>query len=88
MPPGKVRELVFFGLVCRATPDFVGAVRGFRGLITVIPKCVENYNFMRVMILKHGIHLQCWEVLPFVQFGASGVIRFRVLGAQDLYTLL
>ena len=34
------------------------------------------------------IHLQCWEVLPFLTIQRQQCIKFRVLRAQDLYTPL
>ena len=34
------------------------------------------------------MHLQCWEVLPFLTFQRQRCIKFRVLRAQDLYTPL
>ena len=34
------------------------------------------------------IHLQCWEVLPFLTIQGQRRIKFRVLGVQDCYTPL
>ena len=34
------------------------------------------------------IHLQCWEVLSFLTIQRQRCIKFRVLRAQDFYTLL
>ena len=34
------------------------------------------------------IHLQCWEVLPFLTIQRQRCIKFRVLRAQDFYTPL
>ena len=31
------------------------------------------------------IHLQCWEVLPFLTVQRQQCIKFRVLRAQDFY---
>ena len=35
-----------------------------------------------------SIHLQCWEVLPFLAIQRQRCIKFRVLRAQDFYTPL
>ena len=54
----------------------------------VVPKVVpeeENpFIFGRLIF----IHLQCWEVLPFLTIQLQRCIKFMVLRAQEFYTPL
>ena len=48
------------------------------------PEELRCMNFGRLIF----IHLQCWEVLPFLTIQRQWCIKFRVLRAQNVYTPL